>query len=343
MQYGGSTGRPVPGPFNSDPRAYLPAEPPVPGTAIPSSGFAIMDPEFKMPQTWKASLAVDVKLPFGFVGSVEGVYNKDINVVVARNMGLVDPVAMNIPGYSDNRMMYPAGGARFIHRLGADGLPSPTGGSGAFPLMITNVSEGTGYYGSLTFMLERPVWRGVSGMVAYTRSWAKSLNDGSGDQAASMWNLLSSVNGHNTPELGFSSFVPPNSLIGAISYRYRSFTTSVFYNGSNNGRASYTYANNIVRDGGQSNNLLYVPKDASDIIFVDRGTGANLITAQAQSDAFFAYIEQDPYLRTRKGQYAERGGLVFPWTHMFDIKFTQDFNIRRITTVLEAFSGIQKF
>jgi hypothetical protein len=152
-------------------------------------------------------------------------------------------------------------------------------------------------------MLERPIWHGFSGMVAYTRSWAKNLHDGGGDQVASMWNVLSSVNGHNSPELGFSSFVPPNSLIGAVSYRYRGFTTSIFYNGSNNGRGSYTYANNIVRDGGGSNNLIYVPTGPSDIIFVDRVSGGNVThTAQEQSNAFFAYIEQDPYLKTRKGR-----------------------------------------
>ena len=47
-------------------------------------------------------------------------------------------------------------------------------------------------------------------------------------------------------------------------------------------------------------------------------------TAQQQSDLFFAYIEQDKYLRSRKGQYAERNGAKMPWRSQWDVKFLQD-------------------
>jgi hypothetical protein len=58
-------------------------------------------------------------------------------------------------------------------------------------------------------------------------------------------------------------------------------------------------------------------------------SGGNVIwTAQEQSDAFFKYIEQDAYLKTRKGQYAEKNAVVYPWMHQFDVKFTQDFTVK---------------
>ncbi|MCL2028670.1 MAG: carboxypeptidase regulatory-like domain-containing protein [Bacteroidales bacterium] len=320
------TGDDVPGPFNPDPRAYLPDVQPQVGTTIPTGGFTVMDPDFKFPSAWKSSLAVDFKLPMGINASIEGVVNKDINAVLAYRDGMVDPVAMNIPGYSDNRLMYPSGAARFTHRLDANGQPTETGANGATPYVVKNVTKGNGYYSSLTFKVEKPVWEGLSAMIAYTRSWAKSLHDGGGDQMSSVWSGLQTVHGGNTPELGHSSFVDPNSIVGALTFRHKGFTTSVFYAGSNNGRTSYRYTTNIVNDGG-GNNLIYVPKDRNDIIFVDRVSGGNVThTAQEQSDAFWAYIEQDPYLKTRKGQYAEKNALVFPWRHRFDVKFTQDFN-----------------
>ena len=320
----------TPGPFNPEINAYLPAQQAKAGTQIPTGGFTIMDPDFKFPQAWKSSLAVDFKLPYGFNASIEGVYNKDINAVMVRNMGLVDPVQMNISGYPDKRMMYPNSAERYIHRLDGAGQPSATGGNGAQPLLFHNVKD-NGYYASLTFKLEKQMWEGLSGMIAYTRSWAQSLHDGSGDQALSLWRGYVTRHGSNTPELGNSSFVMPNNLIGAISYRYRGFTTSLFYVGNEDGRASYTYSNNIVQDGNTFNgvNLLYVPKSASEITFVDRiVNGAVTHTAQQQSDAFFAYVGQDPYLKTRKGQYAEKNALVYPWTHRFDVKFTQDFSVK---------------
>ena len=40
-----------------------------------------------------------------------------------------------------------------------------------------------------------------------------------------------------------------------------------------------------------------------------------------------AFIEQDPYLRTRRGQYAERNGARTPWEHRFDLRITQDLGV----------------
>ena len=169
-------------------------------------------------------------------------------------------------------------------------------------------------------------------MVAYTRSWAQTLNDGFGDQVISAWTSNVTVNGANNRELGFANFVRPNNLIAALSYnieygRFFGTTISLFYNRGNSGRASFTYSRNIVNDLGP-NNLIYVPRDPSEITFIDRnvGTADNPViwTAQEQSDAFFAFVEQDRYLRTRRGQHAERGGVVLPWEHRFDLRIMQD-------------------
>ena len=44
-----------------------------------------------------------------------------------------------------------------------------------------------------------------------------------------------------------------------------------------------------------------------------------------QRDDFWNYINQDKYLKNRKGKYAERGGAVMPWHHQVDFKLNQDF------------------
>ena len=48
-------------------------------------------------------------------------------------------------------------------------------------------------------------------------------------------------------------------------------------------------------------------------------------TAEQQKDDFWAYINQDDYLKNHKGEYAERGGAVMPWHHQLDFKFNQNF------------------
>jgi len=328
MQYSGTQ---VPGPFNPDPRAYLPAVQPQAGTIVPTGGFTIMDPKFKFPSTWKSSLAFDFKLPYEFKASIEGVVNKDFNSLRVFKDGLNPGQPMDIHGYPDHRIMYPyAYGDKYMVLLNSAGQLDPAGTYGATPLVVTNASnKDNGYYSSVTLKLEKDLWNGLSGMVAYTRSWAKSLLDGSGDQMYSVWTLYTTVNGANNPELGYSGFVLPDNLIGSLSYNYKDFTISLFYNGGEGGRGSYVYSSNIVGDGGgTTSNLLYVPKSPDEIKFVDYTVNGVLWTAQQQSDAFFKYIDQDKYLRTRRGQYAERNAVIYPWTHRFDVKFTQDFSVK---------------
>jgi hypothetical protein len=44
----------------------------------------------------------------------------------------------------------------------------------------------------------------------------------------------------------------------------------------------------------------------------------------AQRNLFEAYVQQDKYLRTHRGQYAERNGAQAPWRNQLDAKFIQD-------------------
>jgi len=48
----------------------------------------------------------------------------------------------------------------------------------------------------------------------------------------------------------------------------------------------------------------------------------------AQRNLFEAYIQQDKYLRTHRGQYAERNGALAPWRNQLDVKFLQDLFVK---------------
>jgi hypothetical protein len=332
------SGANVPGPFNPAVNAYYPETQPAAGTIVPGS-FTVISPNFKMPQTWKSSLALDARLPWGLKGTLEGVYNKDINTAFFVNEGLQGAGNMNITGYPDNRIIYPTTNpAKYYQLINAGGIVTTTAGTGngVSPIVLENRKGG--YYYSLTAKLEKSFTNGFSGMIAYTHSVAKNLVDGAGDQAASAWNGNANVNGANSAELSYTNYVMPDHLIASASYRieYLKFfgtSVSLFYDGESAGRFSYVYSSNIVRDGAGSNNLIYVPKDPSEITFVPytfTPAGATTPTtwsAQEQSDAFFAYVAQDKYLKTRMGKYAERNGAIYPWVNRFDVQFKQDFFI----------------
>ena len=83
---------------------------------------------------------------------------------------------------------------------------------------------------------------------------------------------------------------------------------------------------------GNATDLMYIPKNENDIIFVDKTANGVLLTAEAQKEAFFKFLEQDDYLSSHKGEYAQRFGAVMPWVHQFNLKLTQDFvmdNVRK--------------
>src|SRR5690606_39918837 len=105
--------------FNPDITANYPATLPDPTQRI-LGDVSVMSRDLKFPSTWKSSLAADFKLPYGFVATVEGIYNSDLNAAVARKVNFVDPQALNAPNYPDNRLIYPhSDNEKFIYKLNA--------------------------------------------------------------------------------------------------------------------------------------------------------------------------------------------------------------------------------
>ncbi|MBE0676211.1 MAG: TonB-dependent receptor, partial [Bacteroidales bacterium] len=330
--FGSSTGT-VPYPFSPNIKEHYPATQPAVGTVVPRT-FTMISEDFKMPQSWKSSLAFDARLPWGLKATIEGIYNKDINTAFFVNRGLKDPTPLNVAGYPDNRLIYPYTTSatnfnKYYQIINSAGtVVTPGSGNGVSPIVLENRKGG--YYYSVTAKLEKSFDRGFSAMVAYTHSEAKNLVDGGGDQASSAWNGNPNVNGANSAELSWASYVVPDKIIASASYRLEYFkfgatSLSFFYEGGAQGRFSYVYTSNVLRDGAGSNNLIYVPRDASEITFVDQTVNSVLWTAAAQSEAFFKYIDQDKYLSSRKGMYAERNGAVFPWRNQVDFKIMQEF------------------
>lgn len=334
----------TPGPFNPDPAAYRPATVPVAGTVVPST-ISAMAKDFKLPQTWKTSLAIDTRLARGLILTVEAIYNKDINTAVFRNPNLVDPLPLNVAGYPDNRMIYPNPvNQKFVVPLTSATFNATTNPRPSYPV-ANGAANGTqafntivldngsrGHYFSLTGKLDKQFSGGIFATLAYTKSFANNLFDGGGDQPLSAWQGTANVNGSNFSRLGYAGFVVPDRIMGAISIRKEYFkhlgtTISLVYEGSIQGRFSYTYAGDINRDG-TNLDLIYIPKDPSEITFVDRPASAATnnvaYTAAQQSELFFKYIDQDKYLRKHKGQYAERNGAVMPWRNEISAKFLQD-------------------
>ncbi|MBL0130663.1 MAG: TonB-dependent receptor [Chitinophagaceae bacterium] len=322
-----------PGPFNPNPIAYRPANVPASGTSVNSTP-TIIAPNFKNPQSLKSSLAIDTKLPGGIIATLEALYNKDLQTIFPRNPNLNTPQPLGVAGYPDNRMIY--GGTvqtRFINTLNGTTFVPQVGGTGTFnPTVLDNAKKG--HYFSITAKFEKTFSKGLFASVAYTKSVANNLHDGGGDQPSGVWSGTPTVNGANVSPLGYADYVVPDRVIGVFSYRKEYFkhlatTISLIYNGSIAGRFSYVYGGDVNRDGVNNNDLIYIPKDATNTSEISFGT-ANITvngvtyTPAQQGILFEEYIQQDRYLSKHRGQYAERNGAQIPWRNQMDVKFMQD-------------------
>jgi hypothetical protein len=332
----------TPGPFNPDPAAYRPSTIPVPGSIIPTTIEALA-PNYKFPQIWKTSLGVDTKLPANTVFTVEAIFNKDMKTSLFNNVNLVPPTAMGISGYPDNRLLYPAPvNIKFINPVKTtpgqitrvDFVPNGTTATAPSSINAANVIQMTngnkGYYFSLTAQLQKSFGKVVNASVSYTKSTAGNLFDGSGDQPLSAWQGTTTSIGPNNPLLSYANYVVPDRIMAALNFHFEYFkhlatNISFFYDGESAGRFSYVYSTDFNNDGVTGNDLIYIPKNPSEITFTSFAYPNGVTySAQQQNDLFFQYIDQDAYLKKHKGQYAERNGGRYPWRNQVDVRFMQD-------------------
>lgn len=268
-----------------------------------------IDPDFKMPQIWKSSLAVDYSVPADFPLSVtvEGTYTKSIKDVMLENYDLKGPEGWNRFNGPDDRYIYPEAADRTYNGIDA--------------FILTNTSKGWGATANITVQAQ-PV-EDLNLMMAYTYTESKEITGMPGSNAASAYGGLFTVNGPFLPDLERSQYVTPHKVIGSLDYRFdyandhMSTRVGLFYNGYSPAGYSYIYSNDMNGDG-WSNDLIYIPKGPGDINFV----------SQADEDAYFKFANQDKYLKKHKGEYADAFGARAPWVHRFDLHVEQEFKIK---------------
>jgi hypothetical protein len=316
-------------PFNPDPNHYKPQTPP---TGAPASSYelALTDANFKFPKLWRTDVALDKQLPLGLIGTVEYMYNRDIDGIYYINANL--PAAQSAFIGADSRM-------RWV------GVPCAVPTPGPCVNRINNTAQNTvarnivmknqniGRAWNIDGSLERPFGNGLFVKAAYNYGVAKNTID-PGSIASGSWNGNPMANDPNNPGLSYSANSPGGRFFLATSWRkeYFSFggtTLSLFFDAHTNGNTSYTFANDMNGDG-VTNDLIYIPRNISEMNFQQFTCNppacatARVFTAADQATAFEAFIQQDDYLKSHRGQYAQRNALFFPWVKRADFSIQQD-------------------
>ena len=277
-----------------------------------------MDEDFQWPQSWTTNLAVDHKLPWDVLGTLEFIYSKDLAAPYVRNADLITPVR-TLP---DGRPYFGGAGSNELNPDGA----------GAY--VIDNSSEGYNY--NITAQFRKFFDFGLSTILSYSYLEARNLMK-STEIASVLWQENPTKGDPNKPELGSSEFGNRHRIIGAANYKHywdNNWATSfgLFleiaegnrFAGAGGNRYSFTYSGDVNGDGSGGNDLIYVPRDESEILFA---ASAEHGTAAEQWSKFNAFIEQDDYLKEHRGEIVDRFGALNPWFSNIDLRILQDFSI----------------
>ncbi|NLX29277.1 MAG: TonB-dependent receptor [Bacteroidales bacterium] len=279
-----------------------------PATISPEDGtvpsaIAAVDPNFKMPQVWKVSLAVDYafKTSFPFSVTAEGIFNKTINGVSISDWSI--PTVGGFARFNgvDNRPVYPAG-----YRVGTKAF------------VLENTSLGYGWSGNITFNAQPASW--LSMMAAYTHTVAKDVTGMPGSNAESAFTYVPTVEGPNHIKLHNSQYNTPDRLVASLTAHDKSGNHySLIYEGWRGG-ANYSYmtANDINGDG-YNYDAIYVPTDD------EVANNEFRFVSESDKTRFMDYVHANDYLKKQQGNYAEAYSVYSPWVHRVDFSYKHDF------------------
>ena len=309
-------------PFSTNVNKYKPTN--VTGAPAASYELNVTDNDFRFPQVWRSNLAIDRKLPGGITGTAEFMYNRDVNGIYYINANL--PAAQSAFVGADNRPRW-VGTACGTGTVGGcvNRINNAAGNQVTANIVLKNQDIGRNW--NIAFSATKPMWHGLTLRTAYSYGEAKNTID-PGSTANASWGSNATPGDPNNPGLGFSSASPGHRVYLSASYTKRYFemgatSFSMFWESRTIGNTSYIFAADSNGDGANGD-LIYIPRNTSEMNFVTFTAAGNTFTAEQQATAFEAYIAQDKYLSAHRGEYAQRGAVFLPFLHRADFSFTQD-------------------
>ena len=275
------------------------------------SAICGVDPDFKMPQVWKTSLAVDYQFPvsFPFSVTVEGIFNKTVNDVC-----ISDWAIPNVGGFArfngvDNRPIYPAG-----FRTNAKAF------------MLENTSKGYGWSANVTLNAQPTEW--LSLMAAYTHTVSKEITGMPGSAAESAFTYVPTSEGPNNIRLHNSQYVTPDRFVASATAHDKSGNHySLIYEAWRGGyNYSYMMANDMNADG-YNYDAIFVPTDQQ------VADGSFRFVSEDDKTRFMDFLHNDSYLKNHQGEYAEAYSVYSPWVHRIDFAYKHDFKVNLGSTM----------
>lgn len=268
----------------------------------------VIDPNFRFPSILRGNLAYDRELFLGFLGTAEFVWSKTLKDIKYQNLN-----------YAPSATVTGVGGRPFFIRQVS---------TLSDVIFLQNTKQG--YNWNLTYQVRRPLRDGLYLDASYAYGVAKTIMDGTSDQAASNWGNVYVPGDPNNAPLARSNFDPGHRLTMSAAYTipiWRTYktTVSMFYSGQSGRPYTLTFSRDVNGDNRPSNDLLYIPASASELTF----TGGTY-------EQFAAFINADSCLAGYIGKIIPRNACRGPWQNTLDTRVNVQLPFRRVRAELTA-------
>jgi Carboxypeptidase regulatory-like domain len=278
----------------------------------------VIDPNFKYPSVLRGNVGYDHTLPWGFIGTADFVWSKTLKDIKYQNLNYVQ-----VPGVTG------IGGRPFFTRA----VPSLSD-----VILLQNTTEGSTW--NIAYQARRSFKQGLFLQAAYSYGRAKSIMDGTSDQAASNWGNVYVPGDPNNPPLSRSNFDPGSrvTLTGVYDMPFARVVkpvVSLIYTGASGRPYTLTYFRDVNGDNRGFNDLEYIPT-ANDPITYTGGTYQDYLNFLDTTDSCLAdYV----------GQIIPRNACRTPWTNTLDGRFAIELPYKKYHTqvTLDAFNLINLF
>lgn len=273
----------------------------------------LVDKNFRLPSNWNTTLAIEQALPGGWAAGGEMIFSKTLQDVFFQTINLKDSTRA-LQG-ADKRPIYQGNTAQ--QKVNA-----------RFTNVFAVSNTAKGYRWSASFFVEKKIAQKLEWRVAYTYGVSRDMVNGVrvSPQANWEWNQIVLP---NAPALSYSNFDLRHRAQSSLSWSQKwqkGGKSQVFlaFFAQSGAPFSYVYAGDLNRDGSPTNDLIFVPSNATDIQLADIKDASGNVQASAaqQWEALDQYIQNAPYLRNHRGKYVERNGGRTPWNNQADLRIS---------------------
>jgi hypothetical protein len=293
----------------------------------------VIDPKLGLPQTLRATFAADAQLPFGVVGTVEGLFTRANRAIYFSPLNLAESAASDRRG----RLLYGT--------VNATGIASPKRISSTLGDVIAIANQSKDHAYDVTTELRR---EGRIADLTASFSFGRSRDVESPRPVSALlvdnWRYARPVSGRQDDlTTATSDFDQPFRVkaSGTLHSPWRRFGTalSFFYVGGSGFPFTYVAGGTQGRgdlnaDGAVGNDPIYLPRSAFDTSEIQfQGTPAEVATQQG---AFERFVDGDACLRRQRGRIMSRNSCRAPWMNLSNLAIRQSLpSVQAQTLVFE--------